>query len=81
MVKTQNLVETARRGNYKLECYYLRGLQHIANTTPTMEPQWWANCIEQGDQLKEWEGPIIIFTDGSGGERSNYPTLRRCGWS
>eukprot|EP00973_Karenia_brevis_P068008 9460849-Karenia_brevis.AAC.1 len=46
-----------------------------------MEPQWWAICIGQGDQLQQWEGPITIYGDGSGAESSNDPRLRRCGWS
>eukprot|EP00973_Karenia_brevis_P024357 3359296-Karenia_brevis.AAC.1 len=37
--KTQHLVEVARRDNYNPPCYYLRGLQPKANTTPTVDPQ------------------------------------------
>eukprot|EP00973_Karenia_brevis_P055214 7677377-Karenia_brevis.AAC.1 len=46
-----------------------------------METDWWANCLGHGDQVQDWEGPIIIHTDGSGGEHSNDPKLRRCGWA
>eukprot|EP00973_Karenia_brevis_P042936 5944026-Karenia_brevis.AAC.1 len=66
ILKTQNLVDTARWDNYKPECYFSRGLKPKANTTPTMEAQWWANCIGHGDKLPEWEGPIAMFIDGCG---------------
>eukprot|EP00973_Karenia_brevis_P095067 12425528-Karenia_brevis.AAC.1 len=45
IVKTQHLVEVARRDNHKPERYYLRGFQPVANTTPTMAPYWWANWL------------------------------------
>eukprot|EP00973_Karenia_brevis_P093276 12416546-Karenia_brevis.AAC.1 len=67
IVKTQNLA-LARRVNYKPECCYHWGLQPTANTTPTIEPQWWAFCIGQGDQVQNWECPIKMFTDGVGGD-------------
>eukprot|EP00973_Karenia_brevis_P000082 10330-Karenia_brevis.AAC.1 len=38
-IKTQHLVEVARRDNYNPPCYSLRGLQPKANTTPTVDPQ------------------------------------------
>eukprot|EP00973_Karenia_brevis_P014398 1961401-Karenia_brevis.AAC.1 len=38
VVKTQHLVDLARRDNYNPPCYYLRGLQPKANTTPTVDP-------------------------------------------
>eukprot|EP00973_Karenia_brevis_P063552 8831110-Karenia_brevis.AAC.1 len=39
IVKTEDLVEVARRDDYNPPCYYLRGLQPQANTTPTVDPQ------------------------------------------
>eukprot|EP00973_Karenia_brevis_P059513 8286386-Karenia_brevis.AAC.1 len=39
IVKTQHLVDIARRDNYNPTCYYLRGLQPKANTAPTVNPQ------------------------------------------
>eukprot|EP00973_Karenia_brevis_P044755 6198784-Karenia_brevis.AAC.1 len=63
VVKTQHLVEGAKRDSFKPECYYLRGLQPKAKTIPTREPYWSAICIAQGDQLQQWERPVIIYTD------------------
>eukprot|EP00973_Karenia_brevis_P053555 7442721-Karenia_brevis.AAC.1 len=74
VAKTQHLVEVARRDNYKPPCYYLRGLQPKANTTPTAEPQWCAcGGLGAGADLSQWGGEITIYTDGSGGTRSNDP--------
>eukprot|EP00973_Karenia_brevis_P022281 3065473-Karenia_brevis.AAC.1 len=63
----------ARRDNYRPPCYYLRGLQPQANTTPTTEPQWLACELGRGAGLKNWGGEIKVYTDGSGGERSSDP--------
>eukprot|EP00973_Karenia_brevis_P022595 3110137-Karenia_brevis.AAC.1 len=63
----------ARRDNYNPPCYYLRGLQPKANTTPTVEPQWLACGLGAGTDLLSWVGEVQIYTDGSGGERSSDP--------
>eukprot|EP00973_Karenia_brevis_P018498 2535836-Karenia_brevis.AAC.1 len=54
--KTQHLVEIARRDNYNPHCYYLRGLQRIANITPTTEPYWSAYAVGQGANVTHWQG-------------------------
>eukprot|EP00973_Karenia_brevis_P028246 3891440-Karenia_brevis.AAC.1 len=66
----------SRRDNYNPHCYYLRGLQPKANPTPTVEPQWIACGLGKGACLQPREGEVIIYTDGSGGERSSDPRLR-----
>eukprot|EP00973_Karenia_brevis_P066143 9194407-Karenia_brevis.AAC.1 len=81
MQKTQHVVEVARRDNYNPPCYYLRGLQTKANTTPTIEPYWSAYPMGQGANIQHWEGAMQIHTDGSGGTHSGDPRLRRCGWA
>eukprot|EP00973_Karenia_brevis_P060541 8419291-Karenia_brevis.AAC.1 len=48
IIKTQHLVDMARRDNYSPHCYYLRGLQPKATTTPTVEPQWLACGLGKG---------------------------------
>eukprot|EP00973_Karenia_brevis_P063134 8777285-Karenia_brevis.AAC.1 len=63
----------ARRDHYNPPCYYLRGLQPKANTTPTVEPQWLACGLGAGTDLQSWVGDVQIYTDGSGGERSSDP--------
>eukprot|EP00973_Karenia_brevis_P046003 6372223-Karenia_brevis.AAC.1 len=76
IVKTQHLVDVARRENYNPPCYYLRGLQPQANTTPTVDPQWCACGLGAGSDLSRWTGGVTIYTDGSGGIRSADPRLR-----
>eukprot|EP00973_Karenia_brevis_P046442 6440283-Karenia_brevis.AAC.1 len=63
----------ARRDHYNPPCYYFRGLQPKANTTPTVEPQWFACGLGAGADLQSWVGEVKIHTDGSGGERSSDP--------
>eukprot|EP00973_Karenia_brevis_P087255 12097744-Karenia_brevis.AAC.1 len=58
VVKTQHLVEVARRDNYNPPCYYLRGLQPKANTAPTVEPQWCACGLRAGADLTQWVGEV-----------------------
>eukprot|EP00973_Karenia_brevis_P087506 12133524-Karenia_brevis.AAC.1 len=41
VVKTQHLVQMARRDNNNPPCYYLRGLQLKANTTPQWNHNGW----------------------------------------
>eukprot|EP00973_Karenia_brevis_P051762 7190835-Karenia_brevis.AAC.1 len=79
--KTQHLVEIARRDNYNPPCYYLRGLQPQANTTPTIEPYFGACIIGAGSSISHWAGPPHIYTNGSGGSQNSDPRLRRCGWA
>eukprot|EP00973_Karenia_brevis_P044032 6099954-Karenia_brevis.AAC.1 len=31
--------------------------------------------------MGHWVGEVQVYTDGSGGERSVDPRLRRCGWA
>eukprot|EP00973_Karenia_brevis_P072942 10132038-Karenia_brevis.AAC.1 len=81
IVKTQHLVNIARRDNFSPPCNYLRGLQPRANTTQTIEPYWSAYSIGQGGQPGTLAKPIIVYIDGSGGTHSADPRLRRCGWS
>eukprot|EP00973_Karenia_brevis_P069485 9661906-Karenia_brevis.AAC.1 len=69
IVKTQHLVDTARRDNYNPPCYYLEGLQPKANTTPTVDPQWCACGVGAGSDFSQWAGGVTIYTDGSGGTR------------
>eukprot|EP00973_Karenia_brevis_P033242 4586459-Karenia_brevis.AAC.1 len=69
ILKTQHLVDTARRDNYNPQCYYLRGLQPNANTTPTVDPQSCARGWGAGSDLSQWAGGVTIYTDGSGGTR------------
>eukprot|EP00973_Karenia_brevis_P072627 10088502-Karenia_brevis.AAC.1 len=71
----------ARRDNYNAPCYYLKGLQPRANTTPTTEPYWSAYPISQGANIHHWDEAMQIYTDGSGGTHSGDPRLRRCGWA
>eukprot|EP00973_Karenia_brevis_P042636 5900962-Karenia_brevis.AAC.1 len=68
--KTQHLVETARRDNYNPPCYYLRGLQPKANTTPTTQPYWSSCTLGAGVDISHCAGPINIYTDCSGGTHS-----------
>eukprot|EP00973_Karenia_brevis_P045726 6332186-Karenia_brevis.AAC.1 len=54
VIKTQHLVDVATRDNYNPPCYYMRGLQPQANTTPTVEPQWCACGLGAGSDLSHW---------------------------
>eukprot|EP00973_Karenia_brevis_P042489 5882378-Karenia_brevis.AAC.1 len=56
--------------------------QHVptlgdSSTTPTRDPYWSAICLGQGDQLQNWLGPIMMYTDGSGGPPTQDLRLRR----
>eukprot|EP00973_Karenia_brevis_P008729 1180593-Karenia_brevis.AAC.1 len=64
IIKTQHLVDIARRDHCNPPCYYLRGLQSTANTIPTTEPYWSADSIGQGANLAHWPGPIIRYMIG-----------------
>eukprot|EP00973_Karenia_brevis_P022443 3090175-Karenia_brevis.AAC.1 len=77
VVKTQHLVDIAGRDNYNTPCYYLRGPQPIANTTPTREP--YRSAYGSGLGQSFWQGPMTIYTDGSGGPYSQDRRLKRCG--
>eukprot|EP00973_Karenia_brevis_P030544 4212571-Karenia_brevis.AAC.1 len=79
--KIQYLVDVARRDNYNPPCYYLRGRQPLANTTPTATPLWSAYSVGQGANLAHWEGSMHVYTDGSGGTHSSDPRLTGCGWA
>eukprot|EP00973_Karenia_brevis_P063641 8847143-Karenia_brevis.AAC.1 len=69
IVKTQHLVDIARRNNYSPPCYYLRGLQPQANITPTVDSQWCACGLGADSDLSHLTGGVTIYTDGSGGTR------------
>ena len=81
VTSTQHLAGEALRGHFP--CFWMRGLL----------PQDWVDA-EAPDvgPLKAWvlhpglgfgcgEEVSTVFTDGSGGEYSSEPRLRRCGWS
>eukprot|EP00973_Karenia_brevis_P087232 12093976-Karenia_brevis.AAC.1 len=67
IIKTQHLVDGARRDNYKPACYYLRGLQPKPDTTPIRGLYWGAYGLGQGNQFQGWQGHIVMYTDGSRG--------------
>eukprot|EP00973_Karenia_brevis_P054823 7622122-Karenia_brevis.AAC.1 len=64
--KTKHLVDIANRDNFNPPCYYLRGLQPKANTTPTTEPHWSAASVGQGANITHWQRPMDVYADGSG---------------
>eukprot|EP00973_Karenia_brevis_P050924 7071906-Karenia_brevis.AAC.1 len=68
--QTQHQAKVARRDNYSPPCYYLRGVQTKANTTPTIEPYWSACIIGLGADISHFAGPLHIYTDGSGGSHN-----------
>eukprot|EP00973_Karenia_brevis_P046115 6389510-Karenia_brevis.AAC.1 len=58
VIKTQHFMEVGRRDNYEPPCYYLRGLQPKAITTPTVDPQWCACGLGAGSDLGHWVGEV-----------------------
>eukprot|EP00973_Karenia_brevis_P049023 6799137-Karenia_brevis.AAC.1 len=44
-----------------------------------MEPHWSVYSVGQGANLTHWQGPMSVYTVGSGGAHSSDPRIRRCG--
>ena len=67
-------------------CYFMRGLMTEAWTTPSTAPEYFREQLGSSESdatcLHKYEGAKThIYTDGSGGENTSDPRLRRCGWS
>eukprot|EP00959_Pyramimonas_sp_CCMP1952_P036935 772618-Pyramimonas_sp.AAC.1 len=67
-------------------CFWLRGLTPTPWTCPepctTEEIETClGEAIDQGRLTPTGDGPLVIYGDGSGGERSGDDRYMRCGWA
>ena len=86
--KSDHLKDKAARGKETVPALWLRGLTPKVMTTPPIcrttadTERAIGEAAMQGGRLKaEGDQPLVLYTDGSGGQFGHDPRYSRCGWA